>query len=324
MVQGVREAKEPGGRERAVALLREAVALDRNLWEARFDLGVLLADGGALAEAEDHLAAAARVAPEAQEVAFALGEVRRRRGDFKAAAEGLGEFLKAHPAAGDVRSLHIASLRDAGQLDRAVQEAREALLRKPADAGALAELALCHLAKNEKEAAQLIVRQALDANPRSAAAHRVAGIVAFASGDDALAFQSFHKAQQEDPRDATARLDMGAVLLRAGAYGKAEEQYRAILKVVPDDVGATIGLAAAVRGLGKAEEARRLLERALEREPHNVSALFNMGVLTADFLKKPDAARGYFQRFLSDAPEGHPARPEAERYLAAATAGGDK
>ena len=86
------------------------------------------------------------------------------------------------------------------------------------------------------------------------------------------------------------------VLLKAGAYAKAEEQYREILKVSPDDVEAQVGLAAALRG-----EA-------------------DLGVLYADFLKRPGDAGPLFKRFLSDAPSDHPLRAEAEKYMSASAA----
>jgi len=150
------------------------------------------------------------------------------------------------------------------------------------------------------------------------------GLIQLQNGDDALAFQSFLKASQEDPRDTTARLNMGGVLLHAGAYAKAEEQFRAILQVSPEDNEAQIGLAAALRGQSdakspaKLEEARQLLTKVLDRDPHNIGALFNLGVLYADFLKKPAEATPLFQRFLSDAPGDHPSRAEAEKFIAGA------
>src|SRR5204863_9307220 len=97
-------------------------------------------------------------------------------------------------------------------------------------------------------------------------------------------------------------------------------QFRAILQVAPDDASALVGLAGALRGQAdakggaKLEEARTTLEKVLDRDPHNVAALFNMGVLVNDFLKKPAEAKPYFQRFLDDAPSGHPSRIDAERY----------
>lgn len=327
MVQGVQAAKD-GGRDRAIALLREAVAVDSNLWEARYDLGVVLAGAGDLAGAEDQLATAAKLAPDSQEIAQALAETRRRRGEQKQAADGLSDFVQGHPNAVDARTLYVAALRESGQIDKAIAEAREVLVRKPADATALAELALSHLAKGEKEAAALLAKQALDASPNSAVAHRATGLLDLSNGDDAEAFAEFRKASQADPHDTTSRLNMGVVLLKAGAFAKAEEQYRQILTVSADDAEAQVGLAAALRGQADAkspqrlDEARALLEKVLAADPHNTSAEFNLGVLYADFLKRPADAAPLFKRFLSDAPGDHPLRPEADRYISAASASG--
>lgn len=324
MVEGVSAAKDPRMQQRAIALLREAIQIDPNLWEARFDLGVVLANAGDLANAEIELVQAAKIDPEREEIVVALGEVRRRRGSHRDAASTLEDFVKAHPNALEARTLLVAALRDSGAHDKAIREGREVLVRKPGDSSALAELALCHLGKGERDTAQLLVRQALDVNAKSAIAHRVQGLVHLSAGDDAAAFLAFQKAAQEDPRDTTSRLNMGAVLLRAGVYGKAAEQYRAALAASPDEADAQIGLAAALRGEsgGKnqklLEEARVTLEKVLERDPHNVAALFNLGVLHADSLKKPADARQYFERFLEDAPASHPGRAEAEKMLATA------
>src|SRR5262249_7073141 len=153
-----------------------------------------------------------------------------------------------HPAALEARVELVAALRESGQIEKAKNEAREVLVRKPGDAAALAELALCHLARNERDTAQLLAKQAVDANPKSGLAARAAGLVALAGGDDAAALAAFGKAAALDPRDTTSRLNMGAVLVRAGAYAKATEQYRAILMVAPDDAAAEVGLAVALRG----------------------------------------------------------------------------
>lgn len=123
---------------------------------------------------------------------------------------------------------------------------------------------------------------------------------------------------------------MGAVLLRAGSYAKAAEQYRSALAAAPDEVSAQVGLAAALRGESEGknaklvDDARALLDKVLEREPHNVAALFNMGVLLSESMKKPGDARPFFERFLEDAPRDHPARAEAEKQVAGAKASADK
>lgn len=322
MAQAVAAAREPQGRERAIALLREAIAIDGNLWEARYNLGVVLAQSGDLASAEEQLERSFRLAEGTQEVTLALAEVQRRRGKYKDAAETLSNFVSKNPTVASASMAYVSALRDAGQVDKSMAAAKDLLAKKPGDASALAELALCHLAKGERETAALLAKQALESNPKSAVAERATGLIALGAGDDAVAFRSFQRAAQEDPRDTTARMNMATVLLRAGAYGKAAEQFRAILAANPEDDDAAVGLATALRGDSepqrpKYEEARAVLEKVLARDPHHTAALFNLAVLNADFLKKPDAAVPLFRRFLADAPGDHKSRAEAERGLAA-------
>jgi Flp pilus assembly protein TadD len=325
MVQGVQAARD-GQPERAGALLREALQVDPNLWEARYDLGIVLAGTGNLSESEQQLRIVAKLVPDFQDGAVALAEVRRRRGEARVAADGLSDFVRDHATAVDARMLYVEVLRESGQVDKAIAEAREVLVRKPADATALAELALSHLAKGENEAAALLAKQALDASPTSAVAHRATGLLDLANGDDAEAFAEFRKAAQSDPHDTTSRLNMGVVLLRAGAYAKAEERYREILRVAPDDIEAELGLAAALRGgadvqhPNKLEEAGAGLERILTADPHNANALFNLGVLYADFLKRPVDALPLLRKFLTEAPQDHPARAEAQKLVSATSA----
>jgi tetratricopeptide (TPR) repeat protein len=323
MLSGVEFAKSPGGRDRAIGLMREAIAIDPKFWEAHYDLGILLAQTGDLAGAEPSLEQAAKLAPDSEEIATALGQIRRRRGENRKAADGLQLFVEQHPDAKEARALYVVALRDSGQIDAAIAQARESLRRKAGDATALSDLALAELAKGERDSAELLVKEALASNKDSAVAHRTAGLVALAKGDDAAAFGSFVKASQLDPKDTTARLNMGTVLLRAGVYSKAEEQFRAVLKDSKDDADAQVGLATALRGQAdkdrpaKYHEAQRILESVLSRDPHNVDAEFNLAVLLSDFLKKPAEAKPLFQRFLVDAPSDHPSRAEADRQVKA-------
>ncbi len=325
MAQGVQAMKDKAP-DKALEFFREAIKQDDKLWEARFDLGVVLAQTGDLAGAEEALTKASKLAGGDEDVAIALAEVRRRRGSTKDAADGLEEFLKANPSSLAARALYVTSLRESSQYDAAIAQARDVLSKKPADATALAELSLCYLARGNHDTAELVAKQALDANPKSAVAHRANGLIALAEGDDALAFQSFQKASTEDPRDTTSRLNMASVLMRAGAYGKAEEQYRATLAVAPEDADAMTGLAASLRAQAdpkspaKLEEAKALYEKVLAADPHAVAAELNLGVLYMDYLKRPAEAKTMFTRFLDDAPKSHPARAAAEKYLTAVSA----
>ncbi len=322
MEQGVQAAKQPGGQQQAISLLRSAVKTDPHLWEARYNLGVLLAQSGRLSQAEKELSEAVKLAPNAEDVVVALAEVRRRRGDASGAAEALDGFVKAHPESIAARIALVSALRDSNKLDEAIQQAREVLVRRPSDPNALAELALTHVARGDMDTAELLSEESLKGE-KSAVAERTAGLIALKRGDDAIAFKHFETASQLDPKDTTARMNIGTVLLQAGVYDRAEKEFRAVLDVKTDDIPATIGLAAALRGQGKRDnkapflEAEKLLQGVLAREPDNLAANYNLAVLYADFLQQPQKAKPLFKRFLSDAPDNHPARAKAKKKLAA-------
>jgi tetratricopeptide (TPR) repeat protein len=323
MVQGVQAAKDASGKDRAINLLEEAVRADAGLWEAHYNLGVLLADKGDLGSAERHLATAQQLAPNAEDVALALSEVRRRRGDASGAVDALSPFVKENPGASFAPVALIGALRENGKIDQAIAQAQDVLVRHASDPRALSELALSYLDKGELDTAQLLGDEALKADTKSAIAERTAGLISLKQGDDAVAFRHFARASELDPKDTTARLNVATVLLQAGVYDKAAEQFRAALETEPDNTSAALGLAAARRGQGKRDEsapfleAEKLIKGVLEREPKNLDATYNLAVLYADFLKRPAEASPLYQRFLDQAPPGHPARAEAERALAA-------
>jgi tetratricopeptide (TPR) repeat protein len=323
MVQGVQAAKDAAGKDRAIGLLEEAVKADARLWEAHYNLGVLLADKGDLGTAERHLSTAQQLAPNAEDVALALCEVRRRRGDAQGAVDALAPFVKENPGASHAPVALIGALRESKKIDQAIAQAQQVLVRHAKDPRALSELALSYLDQGELDTAELLSAEALKADTKSAIAERTAGLVKLKQGDDAVAFRHFARASELDPKDTTARLNVATVLLEAGVYDKAAEQFRAALEAEPDNSSASLGLAAARRAQGKRDEtapfqeAEKLIKGVLAREPQNLEATYNLAVLYADFMKRPADAAPLYKRFLDDAPKTHPARAEAERAVAA-------
>lgn len=280
------DASASGDRsDAAVGHFEKAVARDPDMWEARYNLGLVLAERGELARAEEELERAAQLAPDAEDVVVAWAELRRRQGDAEGAIDALEPFTKGHPQALTARASLVSAYREGGQTERAIAEARAVLVRRPGDATTLSELALAHLDRGEVDAAQLLVQQALSADEKTAAAERTAGLVALKRGEDALAFRHFERAAQLNPKDSTALLNIGTVLLQAGVYDRAEKAFRSALENDSSDVDAKLGLAAALRGRGTRDdtapfaEAEKLLTEVLEAQPRNAAAALNLGIL---------------------------------------------
>ncbi|MEO8901441.1 MAG: tetratricopeptide repeat protein [Polyangiaceae bacterium] len=326
LVQGVQSAKDPSGKDRAIGLLKDAVTADPGLWEAHYNLGILLADKGDLKAAERELTQAAKLAPNAEDVVVALSEVRRRADDASGAIDALQAFVKQNPDAKIAPIALITALREGGQVKQAIEQAQRVLVYHSSDPFALSELALANVELDELDTAELLIEEALKADDKSAVAERAAGLISLKQGDDAVAFKHFQHASELDPKDTTARLNMGTVLLQAGVYDKAVQEFSAVLEIEPESTDAMLGLAAARRGQGKRDdqsgylEAEKVLKQILEREPKNLDATFNLAILYTDYLKRPSDATPLLQRFLSDAPKNHPGRPEAERILSGAQA----
>ncbi len=321
LAQGVQAAREPDGKKRAATLFQEAIGVDAQLWEARYNLGIVLSEGGDLKSAEQELSKAQVLAPNAEDVVVALSEVRRRLGDHAGAIEALRAFVKQNPKAATASVALVTALREGGKIKEAIDQAHAVLIRHSNDPYALSELALAHLEQGELDTAELVSNEALKADEKSAAANRAAALVALKRGDDAVAFRHFARATELDPTDTTARLNMAIVLLKAGVYDRAGDEFRLVLRAEPDNTAAALGLAAARRAQGSREnsapysEAEKLLKSVLEREPKNLFATFNLGVLYAEYMKKPSEAEPLLKRFLEEAPEQHPARAEAQRLL---------
>ncbi|HWZ88428.1 MAG TPA: tetratricopeptide repeat protein [Polyangiaceae bacterium] len=324
MVQGVRSAKDASSRDHAIALLRNAVTADPGLWEAHYNLGILLADKGDLKPAERELSDAAKLAPNAEDVAVALSEVRRRQGDPSGGIDALESFVKQNPDAKVASIALVTALREGGRVKEAIEQAQRVLVYHSSDPYALSELALANMEQDEVDTAELLIEEALKADDKSAVVERAAGLISLRKGEDAVAFKHFQRASELDPKDTTARLNTGTVLLQAGVYDKAAQEFRAVLEVEPESIDAMLGLAAARRGQGKREdqsgylEAEKLLKGVLEREPENLDATFNLGILYSDYLKRPNDATPLLRRFLDDAPKTHPGRAEAERLVSGA------
>lgn len=321
MVRAVEQAGTGAPSDESIELLRKAVSEDPDLWEARYDLGVLLARRGDLKNARQQLEQAHALAPNAEDVVVALGEVLRRTEDHDAAARVLTAFVSRFDGAVRARRVLVVVLREARQLDTAITHARALLVQAPGDPASLAELALTHLELGQVEVAELLVVRALEAGRHAAVVERAAGLIALARGEDALAFSHFARATELDPSDTAAGLNTATVLLQAGVYDRAEKHFRAVLAVEPAAEAAKLGLAAALRGQGTREHpapfqaAEALLLELSIANPQDWAAAHNLAVLYAESMDRPGDATARYSQFLSLAPSEHPARAKAQKWV---------
>jgi tetratricopeptide (TPR) repeat protein len=308
-------ASDDGSRERAIAGFEHALALDPQLWEAHYNLGVAYRRRGQLRKALPHFKAAHAAAPATGEALIALAETEHALGDRDQAADLLSEYIHDHPEANEVRTALTAVLREQGHFDDALARAREALVRDPANIAALLEVGRIYKAKGDLDVAELVFQKVLALDPKSATAHNDLGLLALARGDTQRAFDEFEKATGSDAHFTPARMNKASVLLRAGDYADARAEYAKVLEAAPDTVDARVGLGVCLRGMGKREDAEQEYKKALAAAPNHAAALFNLAVLQADFLNKKSDALALFEKYLDVCASDDPNKPSAETYV---------
>ncbi|MDB4985211.1 MAG: repeat protein [Myxococcaceae bacterium] len=325
-VDGAEQLKRatPKSVSRAKELLEQSVQLDPKMWESQYDLGLTLRRLGDLEGAKQHLTRAHELSQSEIEPLWALAECELARGDKDGAASWLQQFVALEPARVDARLALAAVERERGHLDEALAAARAVLVKDPRETRALLEIGRIYRVREEYDVAELVLEKArallLKEEQKSAPVYNELGLLALARGDTQLAFTQFAKAEELDARFQPAHVNQGSVLLRAGDYEAAERAYRAALhantqEAELDAVDARIGLGIAQRGQGKYKEARATYEKVLEAHPAHLAALYDLGVLLADFLNQRKEALSLFERYLASAPQTDSHRQSAERYL---------
>lgn len=319
---GVRLLGKQGQRyeRRALARFRKAIEIDPNLWEAHYNLGVVLRRRGELDEASAAFQRALEINPAASEPLLAAAEVAYAQGDRDAAADRLQTLVRRDPGNLDARVALAVVLRENERYGDALEQAREVLIREPSNVRALLEVGRVYRAREQYDVAELVLGKALQLTDEGDVTLRAEiqneqGLLELDRGDTQAAFLAFEAAIALDASYKPARMNMGSVLLHAGDYAGAQEQYEAVLEQDRDDLSARVALGIAYRGQGDMRKARREYERVLRVDPDHPDAILNLGILRAEFVDERPQSRENFEHFLRVAPRRHPGRPVAEEYL---------
>jgi tetratricopeptide (TPR) repeat protein len=227
----------------AKTYLEQAVALDPNFFNSRFNLGmvdVFLKDWQG---AKENLEKAIALGAPQPEVHFELAKALRGMGDAPGAMQEIQLYQKLKKADDDATQAALS----AGQGDRDM------------DAGKIDE-ALRHY------------RDAVQAKPDSAAYHYKLAVALHRSGDTAGEREQLDQAIKIDPKMAGAHNALGFLLSRSGDADGAVQHFREAVDAAPEWPEAWINLAAELAVQGHFEEARQAVAKALQLDPANTQA----------------------------------------------------
>lgn len=312
----------PEATETAKARLEAALEIDPKIWEAWHDLGVIH-----YKEGDDDAAAAAfskalEVNRDHTPTLLARAEAYRRAGrkkdarsDYEAALRGSDED---DPNRRDSAARLASLLRDGGDYDDAVSVLRDTVRLNGASAQIYTELGLIYIQQKRYDLAQLVLAKALelDAQDKDPAIYNALAILSLRQGKAQEAFERFDHAASLDATYIDARFNKASVLLDAGDYARAKVELTAIVEKRADDFAAWVALGVAHRGTKDHKEAARIFERVIKEAPRRstprADAMFNLGLLKADFLNDAAGAKTALDQYLQDAPANHAKRPAAD------------
>jgi len=299
--------------------LTKATELDGHLFEAWHNLGVIETALGNFDTAADHFKRALDIQPGARKTLLAYGESLRRAHMPKKAAGVYAKWLNADPNDFEMRSRYGQVLREAGELDESLEQARLLLGTAGENVAhtvvAYNALALTYYKMGKYELSETALHKASELDPKSAFVWNNLGLVAFERGHDQEAFLDFQKASELDPKYVQARLNKAVVYLDCGDYKKARHELEKAVEIDPNDADAQVALGVASRGDGKFDQARKAYERALDIEPDYPAALYNLGVLYMDFDKDPQKAKDFLTQYTQAVGKDDARRADADSRL---------
>ena len=313
----------PEAGETAKARLRAALEIDPKIWEAWHDLGVIHYKEGDDDAAIDAFSKALAIHRSHTPTLLARAEAHRRAGHKKDARADYETALReSEPDDPDRRdsAARLASLlRDSGDYNDAVAVLRDTVRLNGASPQIYTELGLIYIQQKRYDLAQLVLAKALELDTgekKDPAVYNALAILALRQGKAQEAFERFDHAASLDASYIDARFNKASVLLDAGDYARAKVELAAIVEKRADDYAAQVALGVAHRGLDQHKEAARVWERVITEAPRRsaarADAMFNLGILKADFLNDTAGAKAALDRYLQEAPSSHPKRQAAQ------------
>jgi tetratricopeptide (TPR) repeat protein len=222
-----------------------------------------------------------------------LGVVALQKGDYRRAAEQIGEAIARNAGSAIYHANLAEALRSLGQLDRAADCCRTALRLQPRSAEAANSLGLVLLAQGRNAEAIEQFRAALRLKPDYAIACNNLGNALRLVGELDEAVIHFRRAAAIDPQLAEAHSNLGQLLLERRQPHDALAHLRTAVRLRPDLAEARNNLGNALRETGRLAEARQSYAEALRINPSLAMTYNNMGQALQEENALDDASAWY-------------------------------
>lgn len=250
----------------AISTFEQAVRVKPNLLEARYNLGLLLAESGQSGKALEHLQAANKLNPQDKNIQAALASVspqaKPRKPDVSPSITALNQSLAL------VKEKRYTEARNL--LTQAVE-------RDSQNPQLLAALGMTLTRMRLLDDAVKVFRQAIVLQPKSAEAQINLGVALADLSNQAEALKHFERATQISPQLAIAHYYQGRALHELRRETEAKSSLQQALRLQPDFPPALLTLGATFNRLGKYPQAVKLLQHSVQVDDGNPTSYFELG-----------------------------------------------
>ncbi len=176
-------------------------------------------------------------------------------------------------------------------------------------------LAQSYMALGKNDTAEFVVGRGLDRVGEIAPFYALKGLLAQRAGRADQALTAFDKALELTPQFVPALIGRAAVNAGNFDYTAAEADLSHALNLQPDSVEALVAIGIIHRKKGNITAAKAALSRALDTDPENVTARYNLAVLLADDLSRPDEALRLFREIVQSSRPGSDIAELSRSYI---------
>ena len=300
--------------ERAIQTL-EVAAPDDPTGVARVDLGIAYQKRGDLARAANQYQAVIAAHPDNGDAWAYLASVQEVQGQKSQAEQTVQQGIRNAPENVELRIALINSLREAGKVDQAIEEAKKALQINAKSLGVYNAFGLCYLAQKDYTLARFIFQKAvqeIEGAETNAFLETNLGWTYFLDGNIPQATFFLKKAVEIDPNLVPALVYLSKIYMEDHNYADTIPMLENAARLDPANGEIQLTLGVAYRGVGRLEDAERAYQKALQLNPSDPSPHFNLGVLIGDYRKNYEGAITEFTAYLS---AGGKEKELADQYI---------
>ncbi|HEV2471480.1 MAG TPA: tetratricopeptide repeat protein, partial [Chthonomonadales bacterium] len=239
--------------------------------------GIVQRSLGNYAQSKTYLEEAIAIDPNASDARFNLGMVEELLGDWKDAANQLEKAIQLGAPQAEAHFELAKALRSIGESQRAVQELKTYQQLKKDEATRLAAAVDVSDGDKALQAGQVKeavehYRSAVEALPQSANYRYKLAVALDGAGDMEGEQAQLEAAIKIDPRMAGAQRQLGYVLAQSGDTAGSIEHFQLAVQAAPGWVEAWVNLAGELAQAGRFPDARKAAAKALDLDPKNALA----------------------------------------------------